>query len=53
MRAARSMQHSLSVVHNHFAVLQVAILGALANYSAAKADVLLALELLEHEEVPR
>ena len=38
--------------HNHVQVLQTAVLGALANHPAAKQDVLRALELLEHEDVP-
>jgi transposase-like protein len=51
--AIPAAQVNVSVTHNHFQTLQVAVLGALANHPAAKADVLAALELLEHEEVPR
>jgi predicted deacylase len=40
-------------VTNNFAVLQVAILGALADEPTARAKVLLALETIEHEEVPQ
>jgi hypothetical protein len=51
--AIPAAQVNVSVTHNHFQTLQVAVLGALANHPAAKQDVLAALELLEHEEVPR
>jgi hypothetical protein len=47
--AIPAAQVNVSVTHNHFQTLQVAVLGALANHPAAKQDVLAALELLEHE----